>query len=310
MRIGFALPTMGPLAGPDAITRVAQRVEAVGLDAVWVAERSLWPVAPKTQYRFGPLPEHHKIALDPLDALSFVAGQTSRVVLGTSVLNLPWYSPLLLARRLASLDVLSGGRLLVGLGSGWSEDEHDAAGSDYRTRGRRSDEAIALLKAVWTTDPVEFAGEWYRVPLSYVSLKPVQRPHPPLLWGGWGDAARRRAALHCDGWHPAGLRVAELAGQFAEVREIARAAGRPPDALRFASRNRFEVTAAPLGSDRPSFCGTPEQIAGDLAAAEAAGVDDLVLDGMVTPAVDTVADLLERVDALARIAGRTGRAAT
>ena len=164
MRIGFVLPTMGPLAGPDAITRVAQRVEAVGLDSVWVSERSLWPVAPKTPYPFGPLPEQYKVSLDPLDALTFVAGQTSRVRLGTSVLNVPWYNPLLLARRLTSLDVLSRGRLTVGIGSGWSHDEHDAAGSDFHTRGRRSDEAIALLKAVWTTDPVEFRSESYMVP--------------------------------------------------------------------------------------------------------------------------------------------------
>lgn len=304
MRIGFVLPTMGPRAGPDAITRVAQRVEAVGLDSVWVSERSLWPVAPKTPYPFGPLPEQYKISLDPLDALTFVAGQTSRVRLGTSVLNLPWYNPLLLARRLTSLDVLSHGRLTVGIGSGWSHDEHDAAGSDFHTRGRRSDEAIALLKAVWTTDPVEFRSESYMVPRAYISLKPLQQPHPPLLWGGWGTAAKRRAALLCDGWHPAGLPVAQLAPQFAEVRAIAAAAGRDPDALTLVARNGFDVTAAPLGADRPSFCGTAEQIAGDLATAEAAGVDELFLDCVMAPGSAAVDDLLEQVDALARIAGR------
>lgn len=309
MRIGFALPAMGPYAGPDGIARVAQRVEAAGLDSVWVAERSLWPVAPKTPYRFGPLPEQHRLALDPLDALTFAAAHTSRVSLGTSVLNLPWYNPLLLARRLTSIDVLSGGRLLVGLGSGWSQDEHDAAGSDFHTRGRRSDEAISLLKTIWTTDPVEFSGESYRVPLSYISLKPVQRPHPPLLWGGWSMAAKRRAALHCDGWHPAGLPVAQLAEQFAEARAIARAAGRPADALRLVARNSFSITDVPLGADRPSFCGTPEQIAGDLAAAEAAGVDELLLDCVHSRDVRSVPDLVERVDALARIAGRTGHPA-
>ena len=304
MRIGFVLPTMGPLAGPDALTRVAQRVEAAGLDSVWVSERSLWPVAPKTQYPFGPLPEQYKISFDPLDALTFVAGQTSRVRLGTSVLNLPWYSPLLLARRLTSLDVLSHGRLTVGIGSGWSHDEHDTAGSDFHTRGRRSDEAIALLKAVWTTDPVEFRSESYMVPRSYISLKSVQQPHPPLLWGGWGAAAKRRAALLCDGWHPAGLPVAQLAPQFAEVRAIAAATGRDPDALALVARNGFDVSAAPLGADRPSFCGTAEQIAGDLATAEAAGVHELFLDCVMAPGVTAVDDLLERVDALARLAGR------
>ena len=305
MRIGFVLPTMGPLAGPDAITQVAQRVETAGLDSVWVAERSLWPVAPKTPYPFGALPEQYKLSLDPLDALTFVAAQTSRVGLGTSVLNLPWYNPLLLARRLTSLDVLSRGRLAVGIGSGWSHDEHDAAGSDFHTRGRRSDEAIALLKAVWTTDPVGFRSESYAVPLSYISLKPVQQPYPPLLWGGWGAAAKRRAALLCDGWHPAGLPVTQLAPQFAEVRAIAAAAGRDPDTLTLVARHGFDVTAAALAADRPSFCGTAEQIADDLATAQAAGADEIILDCVLAPGVESVDDLLERIDALARLAGRS-----
>lgn len=306
MRIGFVLPTMGPLAGPDAIARVAQRVEERGLDSVWTSERSLWPVAPRTPYPFGPLPEGYKRALDPLDALAFAAATTRRIGLGTSVLNLPWYAPLLLARRLASIDVLSGGRLVAGLGSGWSEDEHIAAGSDFRTRGRRSDEAIALLRAVWGPDPVAFRGSHYEVPPSHIGLKPV-RPHGvPLVWGGWGAAAKRRAALLCDGWHPAGLPVEELAPQFAEVRDLAAAAGRDPDALLLVARNGFAVHEQPLGGDRPSCCGSEEQIAADLAVAAAAGAHELLLDCVLDPEVRSLDDLLDRVDALARIAGRAG----
>lgn len=306
MRLGFVLPTMGPLAGPEALARVARAVEDAGLDSVWTSERSLWPVNAKTPYPFGPLPEEYKISLDPLDALTFVAGQTSRIGLGTSVLNLPWYNPLLLARRLTTLDVLSGGRLRVGLGSGWSEDEHAAAGSDFRTRGRRSDEALALLQTVWTTDPAEFHGAFYEVPLSYISLKPVQQPHPPVYWGGWGAAAKRRAALLADGWHPAGLPVAQLAPQFAEVLELARAAGRDPDALRLVARNSLVLTEQPLGLDRPSFRGSAEQIANDLHTAEAAGTHELFVDCMTAPGVHSIEDLLAQVDAFAHIAGRLG----
>lgn len=305
MRIGFVLPHIGPLAGPAAITRVAQAVESSGLDAVWVNERSLWPLAPINTYPLGTLPEAYKTVIDPLDALTFVAATTSRIGLGTSVLNLPWYNPLLLARRLTALDVLSGGRLVCGIGSGWSKDEHVTANSDWHTRGARSDEGIALLKAVWTTDPVEFAGAHYTVPRSWISLKPVQAPHPPLVWGGWGPAAKRRAAVTCDGWHPAGLPVSELAPQLAEVRALAEAAGRDPGALRFIAKNGLELADAPLGAGRASFAGSAAQIADDLAVAEAAGVHDLVLDCLLAARTTSVDAFVEQVHAVAAIAGRS-----
>ena len=304
MRIGFVLPTMGPLAGPDSITLVARAVEDAGLDSVWVNERSLWPVEPINPYPFGPLPEAYQRIVDPLDALTFVAALTIRIGLGTSVLNLPWYNPLLLARRLTSIDVLSGGRLVAGIGSGWSQDEHIAAGSDWHTRGARTDEGIAVLKAAWTTDPVEHHGAHYEVPRSYVSLKPVQQPHPPLVYGGWGAAAKRRAALLCDGWHPAGLPVDQLAPQFTEVQELARAAGRDPGSLRLVAKNGLDLRAAPIGSGRASFAGSPAEVAADLEAAAAAGVDELILDCVLAPGVEITADIVERIVALARIAGR------
>lgn len=303
MRIGFVLPHVGPLAGPAALTRVAQAVEASGLDAVWVNERSLWPLDPINTYPLGTLPEAYKTVIDPLDALTFVAASTTRIGLGTSVLNLPWYNPLLLARRLTALDVLSGGRLICGIGSGWSKDEHVTAGSDWHTRGARSDEGIAVLRAAWTTDPVEHAGPHYTVPRSWISLKPVQKPHPPLLWGGWGAAAKRRAALVCDGWHPAGLPVADLPAQLAEVRAIAEAAGRDPGELRFIAKNGLALVDAPLAAGRDSFAGSAAQIAEDLAAAQAAGVHDLVLDCLLASRSTSVEAMVEQVEAVAQLRG-------
>ncbi|KKM03644.1 hypothetical protein LCGC14_1772320, partial [marine sediment metagenome] len=129
MRLGFNLPQIGPAAGPEAIVRVAQRAEELGYDSVWVTERLLYPIEPQTPYMATPdgsLPEAYKTVLDPLEALTFVAGQTSRVALGTSILDMPYYNPVMLARRLTTLDVLSGGRLRLGLGLGWSQDEFDA----------------------------------------------------------------------------------------------------------------------------------------------------------------------------------------
>ena len=139
MRAGFILPQLGPAATPQANVTVAQRAEALGYASLWVTERLLWPLAPQSPFPATPdgaLPEVYQRALDPLETLTFVAAHTRRIGLGTSVLNMPFYNPVVLARRLTTLDVLSGGRLRVGLGLGWSKDEYDATGASF-TKGRR-----------------------------------------------------------------------------------------------------------------------------------------------------------------------------
>ena len=209
MRLGFALPTLGPMAGPDALSRSAQRAEALGYHSVWVADRLLAPVAPRSPYPAtadGVLPEYFKRSMDPVEALTFAAAHTRRITLGTSVLNMPFYNPVVLARRLATLDVLSGGRLRVGLGQAWSVDELEAVGADPKARGERADEFIRVLKALWGPDPVEFQGRHFRVARSIVGLKPVQAPHPPLYLAAYVAPALRRAAALADGWLPSGCR--------------------------------------------------------------------------------------------------------
>lgn len=131
MRFGFALPQIGSLAGPGALVTVAQRAEELGYDSLWVLDRILWPVHPRAPYPLGDgsLPEQYKSVLDPVETLTFVAAHTRRIALATGVLNIPWYNPVLLARRLTTLDVLSGGRLRAGFGIGWSPDEYEAAGA-------------------------------------------------------------------------------------------------------------------------------------------------------------------------------------
>jgi alkanesulfonate monooxygenase SsuD/methylene tetrahydromethanopterin reductase-like flavin-dependent oxidoreductase (luciferase family) len=162
MKIGFALPNIGPVATREAVIQVAQRAEALGYNSLWTIERLLWPVKPQTPYPVTPdgmLPEFYKYNLDPLDTLTFAAAHTKTIALGQSVLDLPYYNPVMLARRLTTIDFLSNGRLRVGLGLGWSKDEMDAAGSDMRHRGAMADEFLQVLKAIWTTNPVEFPGE-------------------------------------------------------------------------------------------------------------------------------------------------------
>ena len=197
MKLGFSLPVAGAWATPANQLRVAREAERLGYHSLWVLQRLLFPVAPQNDYPpmpGRPWPDCFESVADPLVSLAFVAGATSRIRLGTSVLVMPYYTPVMLAKQLATLDRVSGGRLDVGLGVGWSRDEYDAVGVPYDQRGRRADEFLACLKAIWTEDPVEFRGEFYRVPRASVRPRPLQAP------------SSRRSPWAATGWRPSGAR--------------------------------------------------------------------------------------------------------
>ena len=287
MRLGFALPQIGAFAGPDSVSAIAQRAETLGYDSLWVLDRLLWPVKPQVPYPVGDgsLPEPYKRALDPVETLTFAAALTSKIALGTSVLNLPWYNPVLLARRLTSLDVLSRGRLRVGLGVGWSPDEYVAAGSTWSERGKRTDESIQALKAIWTTDPVEFQGTYYRIPKSFISLKPVQKPHPPIYMAAFTPPAMQRLAREANGWFPVGIPIAAIPHMFGGIRQMAKEAGRQPDDIELLVRGHVELTGQAAGKGRGDFTGSLEQIAEDIAATRSLGAAELVFDVQFDPEI-------------------------
>jgi probable F420-dependent oxidoreductase len=304
MRAGFILPQLGPAAEPQANVTVAQRAEALGYASLWVTERLLWPLAPQSPYPATPdgaLPEVYQRALDPLETLTFVAAHTRRIGLGTSVLNMPFYHPLVLARRLTTLDVLSGGRLRVGLGLGWSKDEYDATGASFtKGRGRRADEFLQVLKAVWTTDPVEFEGEFFRIPRSIIGIKPVQQPHPPIYLGQWITAGLQRAARYADGWHPlAGLPpMQEIPRMMGELKRLAQAAGRDPDEMAVSLRAGVAITPQPLGEGRWAFTGSLDEITRDVEMVRAWGIDELAFDPTFSPDGQTVDGFLRSMELL------------
>ena len=186
MRLGFGLLHAGPAATPEAIVKFVKRAEGLGYESLYVLDRVLWPINPKVPYPAsadGKLPEQSKTIVDPLKHPGVRRGPYQpRVRLGTSVMNLPYYNPVLLARQLTAIDVLSNGRLVAGLGLGWSPDEYEAVGTSIKDRTRRASEALRVLHAIWTTDPVEFNGKYYKIPKSVIYPKPVQKPHPPILW--------------------------------------------------------------------------------------------------------------------------------
>src|SRR5262245_40227189 len=304
MRLGFVLPHIGSWAGPDALVQVASRAEELGFDSLWTTERLLVPLQPRVPYPIGDgrIPDVYRTTLDPLDSLTFVAGQTSRIRLGVSVLNLPWYNLPLLARRLTTIDVLSEGRLSVGLGLGWSPEAYEAAGRTWNVRGRRFTEAVQALKTIWTTDPVEFHGEFFDISRSVIGPKPVQKPHPPIYMAAFAPSALERVARESNGWNPVAIPPAGVAQMFEGIKETARQVGRDPSELELVVRANVELTETPLGDDRGPFSGTADQIEADIASMREIGATQLFFDPTVDPTVRSLDDYVGRMELYADIA--------
>jgi len=286
VRVGFNLPQIGAVTTPQVIAQAAQRAEALGYDGLWTWDRLLYPVNPQTAYPAsadGSLPASFKYAWDPLDLLTFAAAHTRRIGLGTSVLNMPYYNPVILARRLTTLDVLSEGRVRVGLGLGWSKDEFDAVGGSLKERGGRADEFLQVLTAIWTTDPVEFHGRYYQVPRSIIGLKTIQKPHPPIYLATYVPAGLERAARFANGWNPVGVPVEGMVQMSAQLREMAKAAGGDPATIEVVVRANLYIMPRPLGADRWIFTGSIEQIKEDIERVRSLGASDLFFDPCFSP---------------------------
>jgi len=232
MQFGLALPHIGPDASREAIVEVAQTAELLGFDSLWALDRLLWPLEPSSAYPGNPhgnLPAVMQNTYDPLTVLTFVSTYARKVRLGTSVLVAAYRSPALLAKMGATLDQLSGGRLILGLGAGWSADEFSAVDQSLSDRRDRTNEYIRVLDTLWTEEEPAFNGEFYRIPKSIFLPKPMQKPRPPIWIGGNSAAALRRAAQFGDGWHPTNrLSASALEGALGSLRDLADRAGRDP----------------------------------------------------------------------------------
>jgi len=273
VRTGLGLPVSGTWATPGTLRHVASRADELGFDSLWAFQRLLHPV----DQDWGSA--YHSVQ-DPLTSLAFAAAVTSRIRLGVAVLMAPYYAPIVLAKALTTVDVLSGGRLDVGIGLGWSAQEFSAVGVPMERRGARAEEFVACLKAIWTQPEVEFHGEFYDVPLSRVEPKPVQSPYPPLLMGGGAEAALKRIGRIADGWISSSRTDLTTIGESIDVvRVAATEAGRDPDVLRFVVRGVVRLTAQPTsGEARIPLQGDAGQIRADIDALAAQGVTEVFLD--------------------------------
>ena len=233
MQVGIALPHFGPAASPKAILDVARKAEALRFDSVWALDRLLWPLRATSKYPGNPkgnLPGVMQNTYDPLTVLTYVAAHTKRVRLGTSVLVAAYRSPVVVAKMVATLDLLSEGRLILGVGSGWSADEFTSVNQDIAYRDDQTDEFLKVIKLLWTADEPCFEGRFYRVPKSIFLPKPLQKAGPPIWIGGNSERAIRRAAEFGNAWHPTNrIGPLRLAEQMGHLRALAQKAGRGPD---------------------------------------------------------------------------------
>jgi len=274
MQVGFGLPVSGAWATPGNISLFATRAERSGYASLWTFQRLLIPDGSAME------PVYHSV-LDPVAALAYAAAVTSRIRLGVAVINAPYVSPSYLAKQAASIDVLSAGRLDLGLGLGWMPEEFAATGASMDRRGARTAEYIRVLHALWGTQPAEFNGEFYAVPRGTVLPLPVQDGGPPILLGGTAPVALRRAGRLADGWVTSSRAdLSKIADSIAIVHDAAAAAGRDPAALRIICRGvvRWGHEVSDDAGQRRLLSGHAAQIREDFARLDGQGVTEVFCD--------------------------------
>lgn len=275
MEIGIGAAVSGGWATAGGLGGFAAEAEELGYRSLWTFQRLI--VA--ADQDLGP---QYQSVLDPMVALGYVAARTSRIRLGVAVINMPYVSPVYLAKQAATLDVLSGGRLDLGLGVGWSAAEFVATGASMGRRGDRAEEYPLVLRALWADGVSRFDGEFYTVPPSSALPKPVQRPGPPILLGGAVPAAMARAGRIADGWvSRSGTDLSEIAGDIAVVRGAAEEAGRDPASVRVVCRGVVRVG----GPEGRRLSGSYDKIREDTAWLAEQGVTDLFYDMNFDPEI-------------------------
>jgi probable F420-dependent oxidoreductase len=274
VKIGFALPVSGSWATPENVRYVAGRAEALGYHSLWTFQRLLSPVD-------GSWGEMYRSVLDPLVTLGYAAAITTRARLGVAVINAPFVSPVLLAKQAVTLDRLSGGRLDLGLGLGWADEEYLASGVDKDDRGKRLEDFLAALRTLWMDEISHHEGRFYTVPTSRAEPKPIQHP-PPVLLGGTAAVALRRAGRLADGWVSSSRADLTRIGESIDiVKQAATRAGRDAEQLRFVCRGVVKVRDTREGP----LSGSLDQIRQDLPLLAEQGITELFIDLNFDPQV-------------------------
>jgi probable F420-dependent oxidoreductase len=290
MRFGVTVPNYRRLASPENLRRVAERSEALGFDSLWVTDHVVVPDAYREM--FG------TTVYDPLSVLSFLAAITERVELGTAVLVIPYRHPVNVAKQLATIDNLSGGRLIFGTGAGWAREEFDALGVAFDKRGPMTDEYLRVILELWTNPSPSFDGRYVTLHDVHAEPRPLRQPHPPILVGGYSKKALRRAVAIGQGWLPDGMSLAELNTAIQFLHMTAEKADRDPATLSVTLRTGLFLTgvSAEVGrssapweqshvfaqvEERLPFRGSVSQVLDDIGEAARIGVDHLIFESPV-----------------------------
>ena len=286
MEFGVFLPVSGRAAGRDTLTDAARRAEGWGFAAVWAAERIVIPWEIETAYPYAEgaqfIVPPDRPFLESLITLAFLAGRTERIRLGVSVIVLPYRHPLHWAKVATTIDTLSGGRFILGVGVGWMVEEFEALGASFKDRGAVSDEQLQVLQRVLDDEWCTYEGRFYR--FRDVAFYPKSyRQRIPVWVGGEGARAQRRTALYGDAWFPYFVRITprELAARFDNVRKLAAEHGRDADRISFNCNLPIVVTNEPVPQEEDRLHGTPEQLAEAIRRFADVGVEHLALQFMV-----------------------------
>jgi probable F420-dependent oxidoreductase len=303
------LPQVGEYATKENILYIAKESEKEGIDSVWVLDRLLWPLNPKTPYAATPdgtLPVEFKNVLDPLTTLTYLAGVTKQILLGTSIIDMFFQNPVVLAKRFATLDILSEGRTIAGLGIGWSKDEYEVSGVPYKDKGTRADEFLQVLKKIWTDEVVEFKGQFYNIPASRIGPKPLQEPHPPVLLGGFSPKTFSRILNHANGWiGVAGFGPLEQLEQLINsLKENARKIDKDPSNIGIYLGSYPNVLESPVAAneERSPMTGTIDQIGSDIEQIKTIGTNHIFFGYMSSSISKDMKKMVEVTKQLARFA--------
>lgn len=315
MKIGLVLPQAGQQATRENVIQMAKNAESEGFDSLWVFERLLWPINPQTPYvgtPDGSLPIEYQIMLDPLETLTYVAANTNKIALGTSVMDMLFHNPVILARRFATLDILSEGRSIAGFGIGWSKDEYQASNIPFQNRGKRADEFVQVLKRIWTDDVVEFKGKYYNIPASKIGPKPIQKPHPPVYLGGFSPNTFSRIVNYdTNGWLAVvGGPLEYLDNTIKTIKDIANKANKDPNKfkvillahLNVALDSKGQSTTTTNEDQRFPFTGTIDQIGNDIKRIKQMDIDHIIFGYVFVPIGRDVNKILDLTKQLAKFA--------
>lgn len=314
MKVGLVLPQAGQQATRENVIQMAKNAESEGFDSLWVFERLLWPINPQTPYvgtPDGSLPIEYQIMLDPLETLTYVAANTNKIALGTSVMDMLFHNPVILARRFATLDILSEGRSIAGFGIGWSKDEYQASNIPFQNRGKRADEFIQVLKRIWTDDVVEFKGKYYNIPASKIGPKPIQKPHPPVYLGGFSPNTFSRIVNYdTNGWLAVvGGPLEYLDNTIKTIKDIANKANKDPNKFKVILLAHLNValdsksqSTTTNEDQRFPFTGTIDQIGNDIKRIKQMDIDHIIFGYVFVPIGRDVNKMLDLTKQLAKFA--------